>query len=576
MKRCFWLIGLVIGTAASVFADSSLERVLKHVPDDSGAVIIIPSLEGLNKGISSFGKAVGIEEMEKFDAIKNMDFEDEIGAAPAAAVDVKGAFLLTMTIDAEEGVGIFEVTDPSLLEKIEGAVKGDDGIYSVKNDTQEKYFAINGKLAFFGKSKDVVQAAVKSQGKLAENIRKTAGPILDKSQALIFVDAVAMKSKFDEGFASFEAMAPMMAAMMGPQGAAAGSTITFLVSEMKTMAADSRAWVFAGRVGTDGFGITAHAAFKPDSKTAAYMKDVKAGKDDILATLPDERSILTMAYDFVAPANSESISEKLAKVMIPEMKFDDPAERERLETAVKRSVESAKTITGMSMTFTITPEKKMLTSGVMRTTDSTVVMKNFEAANEMSQLMSKAFGGGAMKWTVTTAKDSIGGADAIVSSIDLQSDDPNVTQMLEMMYGSTKMTSIAAGAKDAVMYASGTAEAAKAQVEKLLKHKGAGLSGNSEVKAALASISPKPQGVVLVDLAHAFEWGMGVATNMGMPIPPAKLDASAKALAVFAAYMETDAARIELSVPAQTIKALMDAVKKMQEGDGAAAGDGAT
>ncbi|MBL8878285.1 MAG: hypothetical protein JNG88_04115 [Phycisphaerales bacterium] len=576
MKRCFWLIGLVLSASAIALADSSLERVLKRVPDDTGAIVIIPSLESLNKGFTSFGKAIGVEDLANFDAIKNMDFEDEIGKAASEVVDIKGAFVLTMTIDAEQGVAIVELTDVSQVEKTEGATKGDDGVYTIKREFGEKYFAIDGKLAIFANDKSVVQSALKSQGKFGETVSKTTGPLLEKSQGLIYVDAVAMKSKFDEGFASFEAMAPMMAAMMGPQGASAGSAITFLVSEIKSIAADSRAWVFAGRLGTDGFGITAHAAFKPDSKTAAYMKDVKPGKGNILASLPDERSLFTMAYDFVAPAHSESISEKLAKVMIPEMKFDDPSERERLEAAVKRSVESAKAITGMSMAFTMTPEKKILTSGVMQTADSGLVMKNFEAANEMSQLMSKAFGGGAMKWTVATAKESIGGAEAVVSNIELQSDDPNVTQMLEMMYGGAKMTSIAAVAKDAVVYASGSADAAKAQVEKLLKQKGPGLSGNSEVKAALATISPKPQGVVLVDLAQAFEWGMGIAGSMGMPIPPAKLDPAAKALAAFAVYMEPESARMELSVPSQTLKALMDAMKKMQEDSSEAAGDGAT
>lgn len=577
MKRCFWLVGLVFGATATLFADSSVERVLKHVPDDTGAVIIIPSLEGLSKGVSSFGKAVGIEEMEKFDAIKNMNFEDQLGSA-VASVDLKGAFLITLTAEAEEGVGIFEVTDPAALEKIEGATKGDDGVYSIKSDTQEKYFALSGKVAIFAENKTALQSAMKADGKFGETVRKTAGPLLEKSQALAYVDAVALKSKFDEGFTTFEAMAPMMAGMMGPQGAAAGATITFLVGEIKSLAADSRAWVLAGRVGTDGFGITTLSAFKPDSKTAAYLKDVKAGKSDLLATLPDERGIFTMAYDFVAPTGSESMSEKLAKIMLPEMKFDDPAERERLEEAVKRSVESAKTVTGMSLTFGMTPEKSILTSGVMNTPDGAAVMKNYEAMNEMSQLMSKALGGGAMKWSINSTKSTVGGAEAIVSTIEMQSDDPNVTNMLDMMYGGNKMTSIAAAGKNGVVYANGTTAAATAQTEKLLKQSGPGMSGNSDVKAALASISPKPQGVVLVDLAMAFDYGMGIASKMGGgAVPNVKIDPAVKAMAAFGMYMEQDTAKIEMAVPSQTIKALMDAIKKMQSGgDEPATGGGAS
>lgn len=564
MKRVYWLIGIVLGATASLFADSSLQRALKHVPEDTGVVVILPSLDGVTKGVNAFGRAIDMDEMANFDIVEEMDFKEEVGEA-AMVVDRKGAFLLTITSEAEEGIGIFEVTDPSVFEKMEGATKDDDGIISIMLP-EERHYGVVGNLILVAKDKPLVRAALKADGKVGEAIRKAAGDMLEKSQALVYVDTLAMKSKLDEGFMMFEQMAPMMTAMMGPQGAAAGATISFMVSELKGAVSDSRAWVFAGRIGTDGFGISALCLFKDDSKMAAYLKGVKPGKADLLAALPDERSMITMAYDFVAPADSESISERLSKVMIAEMKFEDPSERERLETAMKRSIESARTITGMSMTVSMTPEKQMLSSGVMFTTDSNLVLKNYEATNEISQLMGKAFGGGAISWNISTTKESIGGHEAIVSNIDLQSDDPNVNGMLEMMYGGTRMASIAAAAKDHVVFVGGPGEASRARVEKLLKHSGPGFSANADAKAALASISPKPQGFVLVDFGMAFDWFMGIANTMaGGVVPQVKFDPNAKAMAAFGMYMNTDSAKLEMYVPSQAIKALMDVMKKMEE-----------
>lgn len=575
MKRCCWLIGLVLTVSASLFAGSSLERALKHVPENTGVVVILPSLDGITKGVNAFGKAIDMEEMIKFDIVEAMDFEDEVGEG-FKVVDRKGAFLLTVTSDAEEGVGIFEVTDPSVFEKMEGATKDDDGVISVLSP-EERYYGVVGNLILVAKEKSLVRSALKSDGKTGEMIRKTAGDLLDKSQALVYVDTLAMKSKLDEGFMMFEQMAPMMAAMMGPQGAAAGASISFMVSELKTAVADSRVWWFAGRIGTDGFAISAASHFRDDSKMAAYLKGVKSGKNDLLAALPDQRSIVTVAYDFLAPADSESFSEKLSRVMIAEMKFEDPSERERVESAVKRSVEAARTVTGMSMTLALTPEKQMVSSGVMFTTDGGLLLKNFEATNEMSQLMGKALGGGAIRWTINTSKETIAGQDAMISSIDLESDDPNVTGMLEMMYGGTRMTSIAAAAKEHVVFAGGPAEASRAQAEKLLKHSGPGFAANSDAKAALASISPKPQGVVLLDFGMAFDWAMGLANAMGGGmIPQVKFDPNVKSMAACGMYLGADSARLEMYVPSQAIKALMDAIKKMEDAGESEGEDSAT
>jgi hypothetical protein len=118
-----------------------------------------------------------------------------------------------------------------------------------------------------------------------------------------------------------------------------------------------------------------------------------------------------------------------------------------------------------------------------------------------------------------------------------------------------------AAADDHVAFVLGSGERAAASMRRLIGGPHTPLSMNTRVRRALESLPDSPRAILLIDAGPAFALTVQAAQSFGAPIPALPLQSTYAPLISLGAWLEADAVRAELFLPAETVREMIDSLR---------------
>jgi hypothetical protein len=457
--------------------------------------------------------------------------------------------------EGHDPVVICTVTDPEKWKTAAAVKPGEGNLLTDENGSM--HFALDGNVLMICPDVEPLKQAVQGGGRVLERLGDKATDALGGNDVVVWIDAAGLQKEIGEGIGEFEEAITSGMGGAGPQAAGMTEFMKWGAARLRTLAADTQSITILGRISGDGVHLAKHVAMKPDGEAATYLKKIKRNDKDLLRGLVDSRPAISFGCEWELPPDTPSLTRMFMSAMLDAAK---PAEGgEDLKARAARALAMIDATTGFSGGASATEAGKLVASTVYFTSDPKAVLENFAAYQEVNQQVTAGLIPG-VKLEVKPSQEQIGGVQASVYEIVMTSDDPSVTAPLEALYGGPVTVAAAAHGPGVVM-GMGAAAAAKAQLEKLVASGAAPLSANAHVKAALGTITAAPQMCVLIDLPRLSQLGVGMASGMGLPLPPIKFPEAASPLIAMGVYLQDTTVSSELHIPAGAIKPIVETVK---------------
>jgi hypothetical protein len=118
---------------------------------------------------------------------------------------------------------------------------------------------------------------------------------------------------------------------------------------------------------------------------------------------------------------------------------------------------------------------------------------------------------------------------------------------------------------EGVLYTFGPREPARARLIDLLAEGGTPLRENPRVAAALGHLAPDAQVLLLMDLPTFTRDVMKMVEQMGMPAPPLVIEEKDGPFIGAGLYLQAQSIRGELYVPAEPLRRLIEAGRKLED-----------
>lgn len=529
---------------------------LEAVPEDAQVVVVMPSVERFGGGVGALIKALGITEMGEFNASTLATESLEVGDG----LDLSGTWIAALrTEDSSNPLLIVAVKDAAAWKKAASAEEAAGGLSKAIVHGEDWYVADKPGLMLLCQDQDYLKSAVKSSAKAAESIRKRAGDALDKHSLVFVVDVQGCKDAIQQGMTTFETMIRMGMAMQGGSKAEAGLAFwRWMFEEVRGVMADVDSAVAGVTVGADGVRLGAHCTVRGGSKSADWLKSIKRGDASLLRGLPDEPFGIALACEWEGGQEGSSVSARMLKAMLDATAVEG-ADVAKAQAALDKSIEMYKLMTGYNAIIVPPGEGGgMLLSGAYFTSKPKEFAKAFEAMMQDTTALAGTFGMG-MKFDTAHSSEKIGASDVEVYGFKFDVKDEQTAQMIKMLYSDDSSMLLTPRDRN-VSYAVGPTAAARACMKRTLEASDGALDKNKSVADAARAISPKPHGLVLLDLPRAAEWVLRMASATGAPVPP--IEFGDKSAPLLAAGMYLDAQpRVELFVPAPALRIVMDAAR---------------
>lgn len=546
--------------AATAMAQAPAENVLKYVPDNAAMAIVVPSLDKLGSAVSSFAAAIEVPRMPKLDAkavvesILSETFEHSDG------LDTTGTFVLAV-VPAEEFKPVFicRLSDPAAwktnAEKAEEGdlyktiVQGDDWLAAIKDD-----------VLILCQDESVIRAALSAKGKFAAMLESRSRGLFEKNQVVFLADVPAWKQKIDQSLMMADQMVQFgMMMSAGPQAKAGLDIWQWVSKKFGALVSQTQTAAVGLRFAADGVRLDNLLTFAPDGDVAGYLKDVRKSKGHLLRGIGGGQFAMAAGADWETPAGSGSFIEEMFEVMMKSAATDESADQSKIEAGIKKAIETFRQVSGYSMAMTSASDGGgMLISGAYFSKDAKRLMDDLESMMELNKDVMNSFAMG-MKADTTVRKDKIAGQDVTIFDYEFSADDPNMVQGIQMMYGESPAMYMAVKGNELV-YAMGESEAAKARITKALGGKSAGLEANTRVRDALGTIPPSPQLLALVDIGEMAKFVMRMAAMSGAEIPPVEIKAAHAPLLAFGGYLDKDAVRGSMFLPAEALRKVLASI----------------
>ncbi len=544
---------LAATTAPVVLAQASIESVFKQLPDKAAMVVVIPSPEQLAGGLAAFGKAVGADEMGEM-TVSEMLEEMEIPAP--GTVDTAGPAAFAITADNTEGVLICTLKDGAKWKTESAAKDGEGGLLMVE-EVGDYSFALAGNVLIMSPSAELAKLALKGSDGFAAKL-KAAGPALDKNQAVLWIDTVALQPMIREGMASMEPMIMMGMSMAGPQAQSMGGMVKWMLEQVRTVTSEAQTVAIAARINADGVHLSKNVAFKDDGSIGGYLKSVKKPGKDLLRGVPDGRYPFALGFEWESSGESSKLMEGFINAMFEGLKTADAAGADEIKAKLDKGLEMFRKTTGGVGVLAQAADKKMVASNIYFAAEAAGMMDAFASYVEITpKLMGMVAPG--VKIDIKSTTDRVGEAEARILEFTMSGENPQMLQQLEAMYGNP-MTIAAAASQNGLAMTTGGGAAAREALAALLAG-GGPFSGNAQVQAAMKTVAEKPQVVMLLDLPKLMALGIGMAGSMGAPMPPIAMPDKAVPLIIGAGYLNPTEIAWELDVPTAAIRPVVDAFR---------------
>ncbi|MBU0637629.1 MAG: hypothetical protein KKB50_02095 [Planctomycetes bacterium] len=575
MRSLLVLIGFCLALPLTASADTAIDTALKHVPDDVGVVVIIPSLDKLASGLADFGKAIGLDELAE---INVAEFAEEHFEDMADVLDLKGGFLMAMSPTMEQPLVMLPITSEKAWQEALEAKKLENGMYSFELDLEDAYGAVKGNLLIVAGDEQTLQTALDSSGKFAQRFKQNAGKLVEQNQVVVYVKLEPWQPMIMQGFAMVEPMMQMVMMQGGPEMGKQMNVIMgvtrWFADGLRTLLSEADFYAVGFRAGTAGAHLADLSSFEADGKVGTYLKKISKSTGHLFRGLPDADYAAVFGYEWTVAPGTETLSEGMLKAMVKELSAtsapaaeETPGEKKTDQKALvellEKSIAVLRKMSGQNCGVTSAPEGKgILVTGLYMTKEAPAVAKQFVELSESGTAMMGQFG---MPMDVKLEHETIGSVKTDALHFKFASDDEDLSELLGHIYGESLVT-FYAPQEEGVTYVLGPEKVARPQMERTLTGKPGPLAENTRVKAALATLAPDPQVCGLLDAPKVMEWVMGLARALGEEVPEAEIPQTPTPYAAFAMYFDENTVRGELNVPAEMVKVIVDVIKST-EGD---------
>ncbi|MBU0616105.1 MAG: hypothetical protein KKI02_00140 [Planctomycetes bacterium] len=544
MKRLIMQSFLVAALPLAALAQTeavdkpTLDDLLKVVPDDPALVVMIPDFSEIVSGLQAFGAGAGIQDLVELDADTLFD-ELEVSDLPVEwqeCLDKSGPFVFALTDPESEPLLICTVTEAPetpLGELVE----------------------LKGRILIVAPDAEVMQA-VKSAGgaftkRFAERVRTT----LEKHDVGVYFNVASWSVQIQQMLSVGEMIAQMGVAATSQPAQVNLTMVKWLFELLRTTSDEGQAVVLAGRVDGDGVHVSEVVYFDPSGKIADYLGKIGKPEKDLLRGLPPPAGMIVMATEWRTPGSVETMTEKMLDVLLAATTQPaDQAERPKLTPEVRKLY---RILDGYNGVMSFGAESAGMSANGIYLTDQPQAF--FDGFQEMWKLAAPMMANMAPGFTMDLSEglETVGSVKARVYRFKFNVADEEAQRAIQAIYGEST-TVYAAPHAEGVAYAMGPAEAARANLEKLLAGNGGSLSTDPRVVSALRRLSPKPQAFVLLDLPGLMIWTAEFAGIAGGGMPQFKPPEAPLPYLGFGLYLHETAISAELFFPAKTLKYIVE------------------
>lgn len=544
----------------------SLERVVKYVPDDAHLVIVVPSIDDLAKGVQAFGKAMGVADSSCASPLEMLS--EHLGNM-AAAIDTNGALVVALSAEREEPLLIASLTsDEKWRSTTQPTPLGESA--QLFEFGPDRYVAASlGTVAIFAREKAELRRALDSGGKFGARLAAETAHLLEQRQVVVYIDVPAWREQIESQMAVVAQSMYLGMAAAGPDSEAAMQLWNWMLGQVKKTVTETQTYVASARIDVQGVFADSRVTFKPDSYLARYLKQVRRPGRDLLRGLPAGEIPMVMAFEWEDDAETVGFNEALCKAVLGMESLKEKLGAEKLDAVMKRSIALNHKVPGSNAVFSIAPDGGgMLYWGLYLTKDGPSVQRELRGIFEAAPDMMSAWGSfpAAMR---PQESEKFGSVEADVYQLNFSSDGTPVQPMLQAVYGKDPTLYMAAH-PEGVVYAFGPQEQARKKLTQLLASSEKPLCKDPRVVEVFKTLTANPQLCVLIDLPAMVKGIAVMVDQMGLPFPKFEITATSVPLAGCTLYLEPDAVRGELYLPAESIKPLIKAFEDFEEPAGKA------
>ncbi len=555
--------GLVAGQPAATQPASlplEVERVVRYVPDDACLVVVVPSVEGLAAGLSGFGKATAIPDLAEMTARTLLA---EVVDRGAVALNPSGALLLALSPGHDEPVliasssvdeGWKTATQPGLLR---------DDVPLYEFGSEQLLAASASGVVVFARERGELRRALDATGQFAARFQEAAAGALDQRHVVVYADMAGWKDEIERAISlAGQGMSLGMMAT-GPDVEASLQIWTWLLERLKQTVLDVRVCVGTVRVDARGVLVDGRASFRSDSGVAGYLRQVRRPARDLLRGLPAGETPLVIAYEWEDAPGADGFNTAMAKALLGMESLKQRLGADKLESMVKQSIELNRKLPGSSAVFDFGTEGQgVLYWGIYLTQEGEAVQRGMRKICELTPELMSAWGTfpAAM---APCAAEQVAGVAVDVFEINFETEDSPRQPMVEVLYGE-RPALLMAPHPEGVAYSFGPRVDARRKLSQLLATDAAPLAKDARVADLFKTLTPGPQLCLLVDIPAAVSSARGLSEQLGVPLPPLEVGRAATPWAGFTVYLEPEAVRMELFVPAAPIKAIAELVEEYE------------
>ena len=544
MKRLIMQSFLVAALPLAALAQTeavdkpTLDDLLKVVPDDPALVVMVPDFTEIVSGLQAFGAAAGIQDLVELDADTLFD-ELEVSNLPVEwqeCLDKSGPFVFALTDPESEPVLICTVTEAPetpLGELVE----------------------FKGRILIVAPDAEVMQAVKSAAGAFTKRFAERVRPTLDQHDVGVYFNVASWSVQIQQMLSMGEMIAQMGVAATSQPAQVNLTMVNWLFELLRTTVEEGQAVVLAGRVDGDGVNVSEVMHFDPAGKIADYLGKISKPEKDLLRGVPPPAGMIVMASEWRTPGSVETMTEKMLDVLLAATTQPaDQAERPKLTPELRKLY---RMLDGYNGVMSFGSEGGGMNASGFYLTDQGQAF--FDGFQEMWKLAAPMMANMAPGFTMDLSEgtETIGSVEARVYRFKFDADEEEAKRALQAIYGEST-TVCAALHAEGVAYAMGPAEAARANLEKLLAGKSGSLSTDPRVVSALKRLSPKPQAFALLDLPGMMTWAAELAGIAGGEMPQFKPPEAPLPYLGFGLYLHETAISAELFFPAKTLKYIVE------------------
>ncbi len=561
---------LLCGVLGAVFCpitrgDEPVARLLSHAPRDADGVVVVRSVADLAAGIAAFGRGSGIDDLADVEPGGLLDAVELLGNR--VGLNVGGPLVVALSAGQPGPLVVCEVRDARAWLEAAKALPVEAGCHAVELAAGRGYAAVAGNVLILGYDEQAVQSAMGRTAGVEEQWPARFREWLSADQAVVLVRVRSWAPLALPVLGAIEGSMQMGAALSGSGDEAALEIVRWLFAQVREVLGQTETGLLGVQVGRDGLRVRQALAFTAGSGVAEYLRMTKRTERDLLRGLPDDPGLLVMACEWEAPAGTQGLGGRVLEVMLRNGRVKERVGSAAFEEAYQAMMEMQKRMGGYNVLVGVaSPEQVMVFDGVYFTDQPQALLDNMRRAYAIDPEFLGAFGAGGMM-TVNCRTDQVEGRTAQVFELSFEMADEQARQMIAALYG-PKMTTYAVAREQDVVVASGSAEVARARLGRMLRGAGRPLAENRRVVAARGVLSPDPQVLMLADVPKLFEFAVRMAQAIGGPMPRMEMPRVETALISSGVYLEADALRVELFVPPEPIRVVVDTLERAKRGAG--------